>query len=95
MHHFLKLIFGIKLYLFRSVPLFHHQEFFTVHTAMVYAIQVCCVYSKKLLMMEQRNCPKHVEFYSKNKFVGFIIIIHMICLNAMVSAVYQKESCVG
>jgi len=30
----------------------------------------------------QRNCPKHVEFYSKNKFeklvhmVGFIIRIH-------------------
>jgi len=30
----------------------------------------------------QRNCPKHVEFYSKNKFeklvhlVGFIIIIY-------------------
>jgi len=22
-------------------PPFHHQEFFTVHTAMVYAIQVC------------------------------------------------------
>jgi len=25
------------------------------------------VYSEKLLMMD-RNCPKHVEFYSKNKF---------------------------
>jgi hypothetical protein len=30
----------------------------------------------------QRNCPKHAEFYSKNKFeklvhlVGFIIIIY-------------------
>jgi hypothetical protein len=40
----------------------------------------CCVYSTRLLMMD-RNCPKHVEFYSKNKFeklvhlVGFIIRI--------------------
>jgi hypothetical protein len=41
---------------------------------------ICCVYSKKLLMIDgQRNCPKHVEFNSKNKFeklvhlVGFII----------------------
>ena len=25
----------------------HHQEFFTVHTAMVYVIQFCCVYSEK------------------------------------------------
>jgi len=51
----------------------HHQEFFTVHTEMVYVIQVCwfhpdparklsanlydiyhcCVYSKKLLMMDK------------------------------------------
>ena len=26
----------------------------------------CCVYSEELRMMHvQRNCPKHVEFYSK------------------------------
>ena len=44
----------------------HHQEFFTVHTVMVYVIQVCrqlsanlydinhyCVYSEKLLMMDR------------------------------------------
>jgi len=73
MVYFLKFIFGIKLYMFRTVPLsiircfhcthrngifsqiyfwdktlhvsdsssVHHQEFFTVHTAMVYVIQVC------------------------------------------------------
>ena len=39
----------------------------------------CCVYSNKTPDDGQRNCPKHVEFYSKNKFeklvhlVGFII----------------------
>ena len=48
---------------------------------MVYVIQVCCVYSEKT-DDGQRNCPKHVEFYSKNKFeklvhlVGFIIRIY-------------------
>jgi hypothetical protein len=37
------------------------------------------VYSEKTPDDGQRNCPKHVEFYSKNKFeklvhlVGFII----------------------
>ena len=31
----------------------HHQEFFTVHTAVVYVIQVCCMYSEKLLMMDR------------------------------------------
>jgi hypothetical protein len=81
----------------------HHQVFFTVHTAMVYVIQVCrqlvsrsicscspavnkpawhipllCV-QWKTLDDGQRNCQKHVEFHSKNKFeklvhlVGFII----------------------
>jgi hypothetical protein len=52
---------------------FHHQEFITVHTA---------IHTGFLTANDgQSNCPKHVEFYSKNKFeklghiVGFIIII--------------------
>ena len=53
-------------------------------SANLYDIYHCCVYSEKLLIMGQRNCPKHVEFYSKNKFeelvhlVGFIIRMHLI-----------------
>ena len=45
-------------------------------TCMTYTIAVCTV---KTPDDGQRNCPKHVEFYSKNKFeklvnlVGFII----------------------
>jgi len=31
----------------------HHQVFFTVYTAMVYVIQVSCVHSEKLLMMDR------------------------------------------
>ena len=74
----------------------HRQEFFTVHTAMVHIIQVLWQLARKLLQNlyvllcvqwktpddGQRNCPKHVEFYSKNKFVklvhvvGFIIRIY-------------------
>jgi hypothetical protein len=56
----------------------HHQEIFTVNTAMVYVIQVCWqqAVSKRLWHLTllcvqwkspddgQRNCPKHVEFYS-------------------------------
>jgi len=46
-----------------------------------YDIYHCCVYDKKTPDDGQRNFPKHVEFYSKNKFeelvhlVGFIISI--------------------
>ena len=76
----------------------HHQEFFTVHSAMVYVIQVCWELASRIRMELQfrpdscvrwktpddghRNCPKHVEFYSKNKFeelvhlVGFITRIY-------------------
>jgi hypothetical protein len=48
----------------------------------LYDIYHCCVYSEKTPDNVQRNCPKHVEFYSKNKFyklvhlVGFIIRIY-------------------
>jgi len=31
----------------------HHQEFFTVHTANLYDIYHCCVYSEKLLMVDR------------------------------------------
>ena len=31
----------------------HHQEFFTVHTANIYDIYHCCMYSEKLLMMDR------------------------------------------
>jgi len=61
------------------VPLSIIGSFFTVHTANLYDIYHCCVYSEKTPDDGQRNCPKHVEFYSKNKFeklvhlVGFVI----------------------
>ena len=45
----------------------------------LYDIYRSCVYSEKIPDDGQRNCPKHVEFHSKNKFeklvhlVGFIL----------------------
>jgi len=109
MHLFLKFIFGIKLYMFRTVPLSTIRSFFTVHTAMVYVIQVCwqlasrirtalqfrpdparkllanqydiyhgCVYSEKTPDGGQRNCPKHVEFYSINKIEKLVYLVGVI-----------------
>ena len=103
MHKFLKLIFGNEiLHISDSSPV-HHQEFLTVHTAMVHVIEVCwqlvsrsrcsCsqavnkpVWHMPFLCVQwktpddgQMNCPRHVEFHSKNIFeklvhlVGFII----------------------
>ena len=53
--------------------------------ANLYNICHCCVYSAKTPDDEQRNRPKHVEFYSKTKFeklvhlVGFIVrILHYV-----------------
>jgi len=55
MHQFLKFVLGMKIYMFRTVPLslirsfslytqqWYIQEFFTVHTATVYTIAVCTV----------------------------------------------------
>jgi len=52
----------------------------------VWHIPLLCVQWKKTPDDRQRNCPKHVEFYSKNKFerlvhlVGFIKRTHIVCL---------------
>jgi hypothetical protein len=87
----------MKLYLFRTFPLsiirnfsLYTQQWYMSYmfrklSANLYDIYHCCVYSKKTPDDGQRNCPKHVEFHSKNKFeklvhlVGFLyklIIIH-------------------
>jgi len=65
--------------MFRTVPLFIIGSFSLriQQTCVTYTIAVCTVKKHD----EQRKCPKHVEFYSKNKFeklvhiVGFIIRI--------------------
>jgi len=51
-------------------------------TCMTYTIAVCMV---KTPDDGQRNCPKHVEFYSKNKFeklVHLVGFIRRMCHNA-------------
>jgi len=52
MHQFLKFIFGIKLYVSDSSSV-HRQEFFTVHTAMVYVIQVCWQLASRISSCQQ------------------------------------------
>jgi len=77
MHWFLKFIFGIKLYMFRAVPLSIMRSFslYTQQWYMSYRFA-------DSLRARQRNFLKHVEFYSKNKFeksvhlIGFIIRIY-------------------
>jgi len=52
-------------------------------SANLYDIYHCCVYSEKFLVMD-RGSPKHVEFYSKNKFenlvhlLGFMVMVYVI-----------------
>ena len=72
----------------------HHQQFFTVHTAIrtgyadsllsanLYDIHHCCVYSEKTADDGQSNCPKHVEFYSKNKFEELVHLVGSIIRNS-------------
>ena len=89
MHKFLRFIFGIKLYMFWTVPLSIIRSFslYTQQWYMSYRFADSrCVWHITLLCVQwktpddgQRNCPTHVEFYSKNKFeklvhlVGFIL----------------------
>jgi hypothetical protein len=75
MHQFLKFIFGMKLYMFRTVTSWSCSQ---AVSKPVWHIPLLWV-QWKTPYDGQRNCPKHVEFHSKNKFeksvhlVGFII----------------------
>ena len=91
MHHFLKFIFGIKLYMFRTVPLpiIRNISLCTQQWYMSYRLQLQLasrpVWHVLLLCVQwkipddrQRNCPKHVEFYSKNKFEKWVHLVDFI-----------------
>ena len=78
-----QIILGMKLYMFRTVPLSIIRSFllYTQQRYMSYRfadIYHCCVCSEKLVMMD-RGTVRHVEFHYSNKFeklvhlVGFII----------------------
>jgi hypothetical protein len=70
-NNFWNFILGMKLHVSDSFSV-HHQEFFTLHTAIVsvskpvWHILLLCV-QWKTPDDGQRNCPKHVELHSKNK----------------------------
>jgi len=64
--------------MFRTVPLSIISSF-SLYPQQY--IQVCYVYSEKIPDDGHRNCPKHVEFYCKNKFEKlvhlFVFIIRL------------------
>jgi hypothetical protein len=73
----------MKLYMFRTVPLFLRMELCSIltllletclETCMTYNIAECTV----TLDDGQRNCPKHVEFHFKNKFEKLLHLLDSI-----------------
>jgi len=38
----------------------------------------CCMYSEKIPDDRQKNCPKHVEFYSKNTFEKLVHLVGLL-----------------
>jgi hypothetical protein len=87
--HYLKYIFGIKLHISGRSSV-HHQHFFTVHKALHTGL-LCLQW--KIPDDGRRNCPKRVEFYSKNKFekldhlVGFVIRISLLVASCFTTVV--------
>ena len=59
-------------------------------TCMTYTIAVCTV--KKTPDDEQRNCPKHVGFYSKNKFEELVHLVGFIIRRVCHASVYRVGS---
>ena len=90
MHKFLKIIlemFRFPLSTIRSFSLYtlFHSDPARKLSANLYDIYLLLCVQWKTPDDGQRNCPKHVEFYSNNKFeklvhlVGFIIKTVLIC----------------
>ena len=64
----------------------HHQEFFTVHSALVYVIKLARHVPVPNVQWKtpddgQRNCPKHVEFLNKNKFGKLVLLLVLLKRN--------------
>jgi len=58
----------------------HHQEFSTVHSALVYVMQVWWHIPVPNVQWNipddgQRNCPKYLEFLDKNKFGKLVYLL--------------------
>ena len=57
-------MFGMKLYMFRTVPLSIIRSFFTVHSAMVYVIQVCRRHSSRIILILLECCLQTCMTYT-------------------------------
>ena len=71
----------MKLYVFQTVPPSVIGSLFTVHSAIVYVIQVCRQLSSKtrmVLIESCLKCPKHVEFHDTIQFVKFVHLVGFI-----------------
>ena len=67
MHQFLKFIFGIKLYMFRTFPLSFIRSF-SLHTQQyVYVVQVCC-------QLASRIRPDPARKLSANLYDTYILL---------------------
>ena len=58
-------------------------------TCMTHAIAVC----KAMACVIQRNCPKHVEFYSKNKFEKLVHLVGFILRTVVALIFYFSNLC--
>jgi hypothetical protein len=81
----------MKLDIFRTVPLSIIIRSFSLYTQQRYMsanllwhIPSLCV-QWKTPDDEQRNCPKHVEFHSKNKFEKLVHLVGFIIRNILIS----------
>jgi hypothetical protein len=107
--HFSNLFWNKTLHVSDSSSV-HHREFSTVHTAMLYVIELCWQLASRIRMAlpfwscsqavskllwhipllcvqwktpddGRRNCPKHVEFHSKNEFEKWMRLVVFVIRN--------------
>jgi len=101
MHQFLKFTSGIKLYLFQTVTLSIIRSF-SLYTGTswshsqavstpVWHTPLLCVQWKtpNCRQSGQRNCLKHIEFYSKYKFEKLVHLVGFIIRSGMLTCTFR------
>ena len=104
MHLFLKFIFGTKFSVILNSSSVHHQEFYAVHTAMVYVIQVCWQLASRIrteLVWFCCSTTKPVPFcrlwlecvHNVKGFKNDIQIVNSKTVYAFVICLYRANNC--
>jgi hypothetical protein len=85
----------MKIYMFRTVRLSIIRSLFTVHSAMVYVIQVCRQLSSstRMVLLETDELSETCRFLWQNKFVKLVYLVGFITKKDEINLLQESMVC--